>query len=44
VTFLYDAGFPHAIQALEPNGNYFFSYAELRPFIKKDGLLGTFIE
>jgi len=42
VTFLLDAGFPHAIQALQPAGEYFFSYAELRPYIKRDGPLGVF--
>jgi len=44
VTFLYDAGYPHVIQALEPNGEYFFSYSELRPYIKRDGPLGQFIQ
>lgn len=43
VTFLYDAGFPHVIQALEPDGRYFFSYSELKPFIKPDGPLGQFV-
>lgn len=43
ITFLYDAGFPHVIQALEPNGRYIFSYAELRPFIKPEGHLGIFV-
>jgi hypothetical protein len=42
ITFLYDAGFPHVIQAYEPVGQYFFSYAELRSFIKPDGPLGSF--
>jgi hypothetical protein len=42
VTFLFDAGFPHAIQALQPEGEYFFSYTELRPYIKRDGPLGVF--
>jgi hypothetical protein len=41
VTFLYDAHFRHAIRALEPAGEYFFSYAELRPHIKRNGPLGT---
>lgn len=41
VTFLYDAHFRHAIRALEPDGEYFFSYAELRPYIRRDGPLGT---
>lgn len=44
ITFLYDAGYPHAIQAFEPNGRYFFSYSELKPYIKRDGLLGQFVE
>jgi hypothetical protein len=42
VTFLFDAGFPHAIQALQPDGRYFFSYAEFRPYIKRNGPLGVF--
>jgi len=44
VTFLYDAGYPHVIRALEPEGRYFFSYSELKPFIKRDGPLGQFIQ
>ena len=43
VTFLYDYNFPHVTQALEPDGRYFFAYAELKPFIKRDGLLARFI-
>jgi hypothetical protein len=42
VTFLYDAGFPHVIRALQPNGRFFFSFAELRPYIKSNGPLGVF--
>lgn len=44
ITFLYDAGYPHAIQAFEPNGKYFFSYSELKPYIKRDGPLGQFVQ
>jgi len=43
VTFLYDAGFPHVVQALQPVGRYFFSYAQLKPYIKRDGPLALFI-
>jgi hypothetical protein len=43
ITFLYDAGFPHAVQALQPVGEYFFSFAELKSYIKPDGPLGIFI-
>jgi hypothetical protein len=39
VTILYDAGFPHAIKALQPDGRYFFTWAEIKPFIKPNGLL-----
>jgi hypothetical protein len=42
VTFLYDAHFPHAIRALEPDGKYFFSHAELRRYIKRNGPFGVF--
>lgn len=41
VTFLYDAGFPHVIRAIQPDGKNFFSYGELRPHIKPDGPLGN---
>lgn len=43
ITFLYDAGFPHVIKALEPKGRYFVSYNALRTVIKRDGPLGQFI-
>src|SRR6266566_2551097 len=43
ITFLYDAGFPHVITALEPKGRYFFSYSYLKPYIKRDGPLGQFV-
>ena len=43
VTFYYDYGFPHVIQALAPDGQYFFKWAELKPFIKPDGLLARFV-
>ena len=43
VTIFYDAGFPHVIQALQPAGRYFFTWTEVKPFIKPDGLLGKFV-
>jgi hypothetical protein len=43
VTFFYDYGFPHAIEALEPSGDYFLSWAEIKPFVKRTGLLGKFV-
>jgi len=43
ITFLYDAGFPHVIRALQPEGRYFFSYSTLKPYIKRDGPLGQFV-
>lgn len=43
VTFMYDYGFPHVIKALEPNGSYLITWAELKPFIKRPGLLARFV-
>jgi hypothetical protein len=42
ITFWYDYGFPHVIQALQPEGRFFFSWTELKAFIKPDGLLARF--
>lgn len=42
-TIFYDAGFPHVIQAAQPDGRYFFTWAELKPFIKRGGLLAKFV-
>ena len=44
VTFLYDAGFPHVIQAIQPDGRYFFTYAQLAPYVRRDGPLGVFLK
>lgn len=44
LTFLYDAGFPHAIQAIQPDGRYFFTYAQLAPYVRRDGPLGVFLK
>jgi hypothetical protein len=43
VTFQYDYGYPHVAEALEPSGEFFISYRELKPFIRTDGLLARFI-
>ena len=43
VTIIYDAGFPHVIQAAQPDGRYFFAWAEVKPFTRTDGLLGRFV-
>ena len=39
VTFKYDYGFPHVIQALQPEGNFFFNWTQLRPYLLRGGLL-----
>ena len=43
VTFVYDYGFPHVLSALQPAGEYRFSWAELKPFIRRGGLLARFV-
>lgn len=39
VTFHFDFEFPHAIQALQPNGDYSFTWEEIRPYLRKGGIL-----
>ena len=43
VTFLYDAGFPHAIEAFAPEGRYLFAYSDLKPYLRSEGLLWQFV-
>ncbi|MCB1023465.1 MAG: hypothetical protein KDB79_03690 [Acidobacteria bacterium] len=43
VVFTHDYGFPHVVKALEPSGQYIFSWADLRGYIRPDGLLAKFI-
>lgn len=43
ITFLYDYGFPHVILALQPEGTYFFNWAQVKSFVKRDGAFGKFI-
>ena len=43
ITIIYDAGFPHVIQAAQPDGEYFFIWAQVKPFIRRDGLLAKFV-
>lgn len=42
VIFHYDYGFPHVAQALQPPGEFFLTWKELKSFIKKGGLLAQF--
>ena len=39
VIFHYDYEFIHATRALEPDGAFFFAWSQLRPYIKRGGLL-----
>ena len=43
ITFYYDYGFPHVLEALQPDGQFHFTWNELKPFIKNDGLLARFV-
>ena len=43
VTFMYGYNFAHVEQALEPSGEFFLSYQELKPFVRTDGLLARFV-
>ena len=39
VTFQYNYGFPHVVQALQPDGQFFFDWPQLKPYIKTGSLL-----
>lgn len=43
VTFVYDYGFPHVMQALEPDGNYEFTYKEIKSFVASGSLLENIV-
>jgi hypothetical protein len=43
VTFYYDYGFPHVLEAHQPPGEFRFTWGQLKPFIRADGLLARFI-
>ena len=39
ITFIVDFGFPHVIQALEPDGEYFLPYARIKTALRPDSPL-----
>jgi len=43
VTIIYDYGFPHVIEALQPSGRYTFTWAQMKPYVRSDGLLAAFV-
>jgi hypothetical protein len=43
VMFIYDYGFPHVIEALEPEGRYKFTWSEIATYVKPSGPLAQFI-
>jgi hypothetical protein len=42
LTFAHDWGFPHVLEALQPEGHYFFSFADMKPFLNTTGPLWQF--
>ncbi|MBX7060457.1 MAG: hypothetical protein K1X52_02260 [Pyrinomonadaceae bacterium] len=43
VTFRYEFGFPHAILGAEPDSEFLFTWAEMKPFINPRGLLAVLV-
>ena len=43
VTFIYEYGFPRVALALQPSGRFFYSWSDLKPFVRRDGLFGRFV-
>lgn len=44
LVFHYDYGFPHVVLALQPEGNYFFNWKQLKPYIKSNGIFAQFVK
>ena len=42
VTFHYKYAFPHVAIVYEPAGEFFYTWAQLKPYIKAGGLLSRF--
>ncbi len=42
ITFRYNYEFPHVVLALQPSGDYFYNWNQLKPYIKTDGLFAPF--
>jgi hypothetical protein len=43
VTFKYDYGFPRIMKDIQPEGNFLITWRELKPYIRRGGLLGKFV-
>lgn len=43
IIFHYDYGFPYILRMIEPTGDYFLTWRELKPFIKKGSLFAQFV-
>jgi hypothetical protein len=43
ITFHFDYGFNYASLVLQPKGEFFFSWKQIRPFVRRDGLLAKFV-
>lgn len=43
VTFHYDYGFPHVIEAMQPDGKFTFTWAQMKPFIRVNSVLGRLV-
>ncbi|MFN6964040.1 MAG: hypothetical protein ACK4S4_09780 [Pyrinomonadaceae bacterium] len=43
VVFHYEYGFPHVAKALEPAGEFRLSWRQVKPFVKRGGLLERFV-
>jgi hypothetical protein len=41
VTFHYDYGFPHVIQALQPAGEFSYTWSQIKPYLKPGGSLAA---
>lgn len=43
VTFHYDYGFPHVIEGMQPDGEFTFTWAQMKPFVRVNSVLGRLV-
>ncbi|HEX9960539.1 MAG TPA: hypothetical protein VGB00_06385 [Pyrinomonadaceae bacterium] len=43
ITFVYTYDYAQIAGNYKPPGRFFLSYAQLKPFVRRDGLLGRFV-
>ena len=44
ITFFYDYGFPHVVEALTPKNYHYFSFKQLKPLMQDNAIVKAIVE